>query len=181
MVWGVVSVPGGETESHELPPLNSNATTEKRTRLAALTISETGHLVFATLHTNTAVSTINRIIDVFPPHQQEQIRAKLSFVLQGIVTQQLLPKANGSGRAMALEILCPNAAIRNLIREGKIHQIYSQMQVGQGKFGMQTLNQALFGLLQRRVITLEEAMGRSTEPDEFQMMLDGRGPQPRSQ
>jgi twitching motility protein PilT len=141
---------------------------------AALTISETGHLVFGTLHTNTAVSTINRIVDVFPPHQQDQIRAKLSFVLQGIVAQQLLPKASGSGRAMALEILIPNAAVRNLIREGKIHQIYSQMQVGQGKFGMQTLNQALFSLLQRRIITQEEAMGRSTEPDEFQMMLDGR-------
>jgi len=146
---------------------------------AALTISETGHLVFATLHTNTAVSTINRIIDVFPPHQQDQIRAKLSFVLQGIVTQQLLPKASGTGRAMALEILIPNAAIRNLIREGKIHQIYSQMQVGQGKYGMQTLNQALFALLQKRIITQEEAHGRSTEPDEFQMMLDGRVPPPR--
>jgi twitching motility protein PilT len=146
---------------------------------AALTISETGHLVFATLHTNTAVSTINRIIDVFPPHQQDQIRAKLSFVLQGIVTQQLLPKASGTGRCMALEVLIPNAAIRNLIREGKIHQIYSQMQVGQGKFGMQTLNQALFSLLQRRIITQEEAIGRSTEPDEFQMMLEGRSPQAR--
>jgi len=140
---------------------------------AALTISETGHLVFATLHTNSAVSTINRIIDVFPPHQQDQIRAKLSFVLQGVVTQQLIPKLAGSGRAMALEILVPNAAIRNLIREGKIHQIYSQMQVGQGKFGMQTLNQALYSLVQRRVISVEEAIGRSTEPDEFQMMLDG--------
>jgi twitching motility protein PilT len=147
---------------------------------AALTISETGHLVFATLHTNTAVSTINRIIDVFPPHQQDQIRAKLSFVLQGIMTQQLLPKASGSGRVMALEILVPNAAIRNLIREGKIHQIYSQMQVGQGKNGMQTLNQALFSLVQRRVVTAEEAQGRSTEPDEFQMMLDGRSGQARA-
>jgi twitching motility protein PilT len=146
---------------------------------AALTISETGHLVFATLHTNTAVSTINRIIDVFPPHQQDQIRAKLSFVLQGIMTQQLLPKASGSGRVMALEILIPNPAIRNLIREGKIHQIYSQMQVGQNKFGMQTLNQALFSLYQRRVISLEEAQGRSTEPDELQMMLDGRAPHAR--
>jgi twitching motility protein PilT len=147
----------------------------------ALIISETGHLVFATLHTNTAVSTINRIIDVFPPHQQDQIRAKLSFVLQGVVTQQLLPKASGSGRVLALEILIPNPAIRNLIREGKIHQIYGQMQVGQGKFGMQTLNQALFSLVQRRVISVEEAMGRSTEPDEFQMMLDGRAPQLRGQ
>ena len=141
---------------------------------AALTISETGHLVFATLHTNSAVSTINRIIDVFPPHQQDQIRSKLSFVLQGIITQQLIPKAGGSGRALALEVLCPNAAVRNLVREGKIHQIYSQMQVGQNKFGMQTLNQALIDLYNRRVITLEEAQTRSTEPEEFQMMLENR-------
>jgi twitching motility protein PilT len=141
---------------------------------AALTISETGHLVFATLHTNSAVSTINRIIDVFPPHQQDQIRSKLSFVLQGIITQQLIPKAGGSGRALALEVLCPNAAVRNLVREGKIHQIYSQMQVGQNKFGMQTLNQALIDLYNRRVITLEEAQSRSTEPEEFQMMLENR-------
>jgi twitching motility protein PilT len=141
---------------------------------AALTISETGHLVFATLHTNSAVSTINRIIDVFPPHQQDQIRAKLSFVLQGVVTQQLIPKAGGSGRALALEILVPNAAVRNLIREGKVHQIYSQMQVGQNKFGMQTLNQALLDLYSRRVISLEEAHSRSTEPDEFQTMLEVR-------
>jgi twitching motility protein PilT len=141
---------------------------------AALTISETGHLVFATLHTNSAVSTINRIIDVFPPHQQDQIRSKLSFVLQGIVTQTLIPKAGGSGRALALEVLIPNAAVRNLIREGKIHQIYSQMQVGQNKFGMQTLNQALIELYNRRVITLEEAQSRTTEPEEFQMMLENR-------
>jgi twitching motility protein PilT len=141
---------------------------------AALTISETGHLVFATLHTNSAVSTINRIIDVFPPHQQDQIRSKLSFVLQGIITQQLIPKAGGSGRALALEVLCPNAAVRNLVREGKIHQIDSQMQVGQNKFGMQTLNQALIDLYNRRVITLEEAQSRSTEPEEFQMMLENR-------
>src|SRR5580692_6566623 len=141
---------------------------------AALTISETGHLVFATLHTNSAVSTINRVIDVFPPHQQDQIRAKLSFVLQGVVTQQLIPKAGGSGRALALEILCPNAAVRNLIREDKVHQIYSQMQVGQDKFGMQTLNQSLFALFSRRVISLEEAHSRSTEPDEFQTMLEVR-------
>jgi twitching motility protein PilT len=141
---------------------------------AALTISETGHLVFATLHTNSAISTINRIIDVFPPHQQDQIRAKLSFVLQGVVTQTLIPKASGSGRALALEVLCPNAAVRNLIREGKTHQIYSQMQVGQNKFGMQTLNQALLDLYQRRIITLEDAMNRSTELEEFNMMLETR-------
>jgi twitching motility protein PilT len=141
---------------------------------AALTISETGHLVFATLHTNSAISTINRIIDVFPPHQQDQIRAKLSFVLQGVITQTLIPKAAGSGRALALEVLCPNAAVRNLIREGKTHQIYSQMQVGQNKFGMQTLNQALLDLYQRRIITLEDAQNRSTEIEEFNMMLETR-------
>jgi twitching motility protein PilT len=113
---------------------------------AALTISETGHLVFATLHTNSAISTINRIIDVFPPHQQPQIRAKLSFVLQGVISQQLLPRHNAPGRVLALEVLVPNQAIRNLIREDKVHQIYSQMQVGQDKYAMQTLNQSLFSL-----------------------------------
>ncbi len=147
---------------------------------AALTISETGHLVFATLHTNSAVSTINRVIDVFPPHQQDQIRAKLSFVLQGVVSQQLIPRAAGNGRVLALEIMVPNSAVRNLIREGKVHQIYSQMQVGQNKFGMQTLNQALYGLYARRIITLEEAQSRTLEPDEFQMMLEGRTSQPEA-
>jgi twitching motility protein PilT len=141
---------------------------------AALTISETGHLVFATLHTNSAISTINRIIDVFPPHQQAQVRSKLSFVLQGVVSQQLLPRHNAPGRVMALEILVPNAAIRNLIREDKVHQIYSAMQVGQDKYQMQTLNQSLFSLFQRRLISHEEAMGRSVEPEELRMMMDGR-------
>ena len=141
---------------------------------AALTISETGHLVFATLHTNSAVSTINRIIDVFPPHQQPQVRSKLSFVLQGVVSQQLLPRMGAPGRVLALEILVPNPAIRNLIREDKVHQIYSQMQVGQEKFGMQTLNQSLYTLFQRRLISSEEAMGRSLEPDELRMMMEGR-------
>ena len=141
---------------------------------AALTISETGHLVFATLHTNSAVSTVNRIIDVFPPHQQPQIRSKLSFVLQGIVSQQLLPRHNAPGRVMALEVLVPNAAIRNLIREDKVHQIYSAMQVGQEKYAMQTLNQSLFSLYQRRLISQEEAMGRSVEVDELRMMMEGR-------
>jgi len=139
---------------------------------AALTIAETGHLVFATLHTNSAISTINRIIDVFPPHQQQQVRAKLSFVLQGVMTQQLLPKMGVPGRALALEVLVPNAAIKNLIREDKVHQIYSQMQVGQDKYGMQTLNQALFGLVSRRLISLEEAVGRSQEPEELKMMCE---------
>src|SRR5579872_6344955 len=141
---------------------------------AALTISETGHLVFATLHTNSAVSTINRIIDVFPAHQQPQIRSKLSFVLQGVMSQQLLPRHNAPGRALALEVLVPNPAIRNLIREDKVHQIYSQMQVGQEKYGMQTLNQSLYSLHQRRLISYEEAIGRSTEPEELRMMMEGR-------
>ncbi|HEY5995680.1 MAG TPA: type IV pilus twitching motility protein PilT, partial [Candidatus Deferrimicrobiaceae bacterium] len=109
---------------------------------AALTVAETGHLVFATLHTNSCVQTINRILDVFPPYQQPQIRAQMSFVLEGVISQILLPKASGTGRVLCLEIMIPNAAIRNLIREEKIHQIYSQMQVGQARFGMQTMNQS---------------------------------------
>jgi twitching motility protein PilT len=141
---------------------------------AALTISETGHLVFATLHTNSAISTINRVIDVFPPHQQQQVRSKLSFVLQGVVSQQLLPRSGAPGRVLALEVLVPNQAVRNLIREDKVHQIYSQMQVGQDKFGMQTLNQSLYTLYQRRLISQEEAVGRSVEPEELRMMMEGR-------
>jgi twitching motility protein PilT len=139
---------------------------------SALTIAETGHLVFATLHTNSAVQSVNRIIDVFPPHQQSQIRAQLSFVLEGVMSQLLLPRAGAPGRVLALEIMVPNAAIRNLIREDKVHQIYSQMQVGQLKFGMQTLNQSLYSLYTRRLITLEEAMGRSGDPDEFRSMVE---------
>ena len=142
---------------------------------AALTIAETGHLVFATLHTNSAVSSINRIIDVFSPHQQSQVRAQLSFTLTAVMTQQLLPRASGSGRALAMEIMVPNAAIKNLIREDKLHQIYSQMQVGQGGSGMQTMNQALFNLFQRRIITLEQAMAHSGDTDEFRAMMEGRG------
>ncbi len=141
---------------------------------AALTIAETGHLVFATLHTNSAISTINRVIDVFPPHQQQQIRSKLSFVLQAVLSQQLIPRTGAPGRCMALEILIPNAAIRNLIREDKVHQIYSQMQVGQEKNSMMTLNQSLYLLYTRRVISLEEMMGRSLEPDELRMMIEGK-------
>ncbi len=139
---------------------------------ATLTIAETGHLVFATLHTNSSVQSINRIIDVFPPHQQDQIRAQLSFVLEGVMSQLLLPRAGGGGRVLALEVLVPNAAVRNLIREDKVHQIYSQMQVGQGKHGMQTMNQALLGLLARRAITLEEALGRSPDQDELRAMIE---------
>jgi twitching motility protein PilT len=138
---------------------------------AALVTAETGHLVFATLHTNSCAQTINRIIDVFPPNQQSQIRAQLSFVLEGVLTQTLIPKANGQGRVPALEVMVPNAAIRNLIREDKIHQIYSQMQIGQGKSGMQTMNQSLATLFLRKQITLEEAIGHSSEPEELQDII----------
>lgn len=134
---------------------------------AALTVSETGHLTLATLHTNSAVQSINRIIDVFPPHQQEQIRVQLSFVLEGIFAQQLIPKKSGQGRVLAVELLVPNPAIRNLIREDKIHQIYSMMQTGQSKFGMQTMNQSLYELYTKGLITFEDAIGRSPVPDEI--------------
>lgn len=137
----------------------------------ALTIAETGHLCFATLHTNSCVQTINRIIDVFPSHQQQQVRAQLSFVLEGVLSQILIPRFDGGGRVLALEIMVPNSAIRNLIREDKVHQVYSQMQVGQSKFGMQTLNQSLLNLYQRRLISMEEALGRSQEPDELRQMM----------
>ncbi len=133
---------------------------------AALTVSETGHLCLATLHTNSCVQTINRVIDVFPAHQQSQIRTQLSFVLEGVVSQTLMTKPGG-GRVIALEVMVPNPAIRNLIREDKIHQIYSQMQMGQDKFGMQTLNQSLADLYQRRLVTLEDATARSSDPDEL--------------
>jgi twitching motility protein PilT len=138
---------------------------------AALITAETGHLTFATLHTNSCVETINRIIDVFPPYQQQQIRTQLSFVLEGVCAQQLLARANGPGRVLAMEVMIPNPAIRNLIREDKIQQIYSLMQVGQAKFGMQTMNQALLSLYERHLITLEEALERSLNQDEFRQML----------
>ena len=138
---------------------------------AALTISETGHLCFATLHTNSAVQTINRIIDVFPPYQQPQVRAQLSFVLEGVMSQSLMPRASGPGRVLAIEVMIPNPAIRNLVREDKVHQVYSQMQVGQAKFGMQTLNQALVDLFQRRMISMEDALGRSSDPEELKQMI----------
>lgn len=138
---------------------------------AALTVSETGHLTLATLHTNNAVQTINRIIDVFPPHQQEQIRVQLSFVLEGILAQQLIPKKSGKGRVLSIELLVPNPAIRNLIREDKIHQIYSMMQTGQAKYGMQTMNQSLFELYSKGHISYEDAVGRSPVSDEIITML----------
>jgi twitching motility protein PilT len=124
------------------------------------------------LHTNSAASTINRIIDVFPAGQQSQIRTQLSLVLEGILCQALLPKASGDGRAMALEILIPNSAIRNLIREDKIHQVYSMMQTGQDKYGMQTFNQSLATLYQKRLISLDAAMQRSSNADELKELID---------
>jgi twitching motility protein PilT len=139
---------------------------------AALRIAETGHLTFGTLHTNSAAATINRIIDVFPAHQQSQIRTQLSLVLEGVVCQALLPKTNGQGRVVALEVLVPTSGIRNLIREDKIHQVYSAMQTGQEKAGMQTMNQSLATLYQKRLISLETAMSASSHRDELQEMIN---------
>ncbi|MSP17478.1 MAG: type IV pilus twitching motility protein PilT [Myxococcales bacterium] len=139
---------------------------------AALTLAETGHLTFATLHTNGAIQTINRIVDVFPPHQQPQIRAQLSFVLEGVLSQTLLPRIGGTGRVLCAEVLVPNAAIRNLIREDKVHQIYSQMQIGQSKFGMQTFNQSLVTLVMKRQVSIQDASARSPDPDELKTMLN---------
>jgi twitching motility protein PilT len=142
---------------------------------AALSIAETGHLCFGTLHTNSAVQTINRIIDVFPAHSQSQVRAQLSFTLEAVVSQQLLPKVGG-GRVCATEVMIPNAAIRNLIREDKIHQIYGQMQIGQSRFGMLTMNQTLASLAQKRLISTETAINASSDPDELrQIMTSGVG------
>ena len=138
---------------------------------AALITAETGHLVFATLHTNSCVQTINRVIDVFPPFQQPQVRAQLSFVLEGVLCQALIARASGQGRALAVEVMVPNPAIRNLIREEKIHQIYSQMQIGQAKYGMQTMNQSLFSLYSKRIISLEEAQSYSPDLDELKQMI----------
>jgi twitching motility protein PilT len=139
---------------------------------SALRIAETGHLTFGTLHTNSAISTITRIIDVFPAHQQPQIRAQLSLVLEGILCQSLLPKVDGRGRAMCMEVLVPNAAVRNLIREDKIHQIYSSMQSGQDKFGMQTFNQSLATAYFQKQISLDTALARSSNQDELQEMIN---------
>ncbi len=140
----------------------------------ALRVAETGHLTFATLHTNTAASTITRIIDVFPANQQANIRTQLSNVLEGIMCQALLPNATGNGRVMAMEILIPNSAVRNLIREDKIHQIYSMMQTGSDKYGMQTLNQSLAELFRKRSITREMALAISSNQGELDDLLSGR-------
>ncbi|RLA99832.1 MAG: type IV pili twitching motility protein PilT [Deltaproteobacteria bacterium] len=141
------------------------------TMQAALTTAETGHLVFATLHTNSAVQTINRVIDAFPSHQQSQVRAQLAFVLEAVIAQQLIPKLDGTGRALAVEFMISTPAIRNLIREDKIHQIYSQMQVGQSKHGMQTMNQSLLSLFLRKQISLDDALGWSSDPEELRQMI----------
>ena len=137
---------------------------------AALTIAETGHLAFATLHTNSAAESINRVVDVFPAHQQEQVRAQLAFVLEGVVTQTLLPKASGKGRVVATEILVATPAIRALIREEKVHQIYSAMQAGK-KFGMQTLNDSLYQLYVQRQVTLEECLRVTSDQNELKRMV----------
>ena len=142
---------------------------------AALTIAETGHLAFATLHTNSAAEAVNRIIDVFPAHQQSQVRAQLAFVLEGIVTQTLLPRAKGKGRAMAAEILVVTPAVRALIRDDKIHQIYSTMQSGK-KYGMQTMNDALYGLYMNREVALDDCLRSSHDPTEFLRMI-GQSPE----
>jgi len=140
----------------------------------ALRAAETGHLVFGTLHTNTTISTITRIIDVFPPNQQEQIRIQLSFVLQGVISQRLVAKIGG-GRVLAYELLIPNTAIRNLIRENKLQQVYSIMQSGQSESGMQTMNQSLFSLYKSGLITLEDAYKYSPDTKELDNMLGLRG------
>jgi twitching motility protein PilT len=138
---------------------------------SALRVAETGHLTFATLHTNSAAQSINRIIDIFPAHQQSQIRTQLSMVLEGIVCQTLLPRTDGRGRVVAVEILVPTPAVRNLIREDKIHQIYASMQAGQEKVGSQTLNQSLASLYYAGAIALETAMAASSMKDELRDMI----------
>ena len=147
---------------------------DMETVAAALTIAETGHLVFATLHTNSAAEAINRIIDVFPSNHQAQVRAQLAFVLEGVVTQVLIPKASGRGRALAAEVLVVTPAIRALIREDKVHQVLSMMQSGK-KFGMQTLNDALFALYMARQVTAEECLRATSDPNDFLRMI-GKSP-----
>ncbi len=148
---------------------------DTETMEAALTLAETGHLTFGTMHTNSAVQTINRVVDMFESHRQNQVRTQLSFVLEGVLTQALLPKVGG-GRCLAVEVMVPNDAIRALVRDAKLHQIYSQMQLGQGKHNMQTFNQSLSDLVQRGLLALEVAMARSSDPDELSNMIEaGKG------
>ncbi len=143
---------------------------DRETIGAALTIAETGHLALATLHTNSTFESINRIIDVFPPEQQSQVRSQLSFSLAGVITQQLIPRAKGAGRVLCLEIMICTAAIKAMIRDNKIHQIYGHMQAGH-KYGMQTMNQSLCQAVENRWISLETGLGRSADPQELRQML----------
>lgn len=147
---------------------------DQETILAALTVAETGHLAFGTLHTNDALQTMNRIIDVFPAEQQDQIRTQLSFVLEGVCVQQLVPRADGTGRALAMEIMLMNSAIRALIRSEKLQQIPSMIEIGTGE-GMMTMNQSLYRLLRRNVISLDIAMKRSSDPEGLQRLIEKGG------
>ena len=144
---------------------------DMETMEAALTIATTGHLTFGTLHTNSAVQTISRVIDIFPPNQQPEIRSSLSLSLVGVLSQTLIPRMDNPGRILAAELMIPNAAIRNLIRENKVHQIYSQLQLGQEKYGMQTLNQALASLVNKKIISEEDAYIRSSDVDELKQAI----------
>ena len=145
---------------------------DMETMEAALTIAETGHLTFGTLHTNSAVQTISRVIDIFPPNQQPEVRSSLSLSLVAVLSQTLIPRIDTPGRILAAELMIPNAAIRNLIRENKIHQIYSQLQLGQEKYGMQTLNQALASLVNKKIINEEEAYSRSSDAEELKQAIN---------
>lgn len=144
---------------------------DTETMETVLRLSETGHLVLTTLHTNSAVQTIHRIMDLFPSEHQDRVKTQLSFVLEGILSQQLLPRMDGRGRALALEVMVPTPAIRNLIREGKAHQMYSQMQMGQTKHAMQTLNQALHRLWRDRIVTRDEALSKASDVEELLGMM----------
>jgi twitching motility protein PilT len=144
---------------------------DQETIAAAITVAETGHLAFATLHTNDALQTINRIVDVFPSGQQDQVRTQLSFVLEGICVQQLIPRADGMGRVLALEVMLPNIAIRSLIREEKLQQIPSMIEIGTGE-GMMTMNQSLFRLVKRNAITMDMAFKRSSDPEGLRRLLE---------
>jgi twitching motility protein PilT len=145
----------------------------------ALTTAETGHLVFGTLHTNSAVQSVNRVVNVFPTEQQAQIRQILSFTLQAVVSQQLIPKSYAPGRVLAMEIMIPTPAIRHLIRDDKLHQLYSAMQSGQDATGMQTMNQSLNDLVRKNVLSVEDALDHSFAPDELAKMLEGAGARKR--
>ena len=144
---------------------------DDETMEAALTLAETGHLTFGTLHTNSAVQTINRVIDMFPSHRHSQVRTQLSFVLEGVLCQSLLPKPEG-GRCLAVEVMVPTDGIRALIRDAKLHQIYSQMQLGQGVHEMQTFNQSLADLVQRGLVAIDVAMRRSSDPNELKSIIE---------